>query len=225
MASTPSRPASTTGASHKPYRHRLPDERAALTHKFCIAGHEGYIHVGLYPDGKPGELFIKMSKQGSSISGLCDTIALLFSLCLQYNVPLEVLIDKLEHMRYEPYGFTPYPAIGQVSSIMDYLAKWLRLKFVPEAKAATDEYSGGMPIAENDPVPRPWTEDDSNDLEQRHKTKTGWQEQVGTIQPIDTPQGVEEMFVPDGSDAVLEQAIKLGSNLTAPIDPTKGSDE
>ena len=90
----------------KPYRRRLPDERRAITHKFQISGHEGYITVGLYPDGQPGEIFLKMAKEGSTVSGLMDTLATMTSLSLQYGVPLRDLVNKFAHMRFEPAGFT-----------------------------------------------------------------------------------------------------------------------
>jgi ribonucleoside-diphosphate reductase alpha chain len=92
-----------------PYRRKLPDERRSITHKFSVAGHEGYVTVGLYEDGKPGEIFIVMSKEGSTISGLMDSFATAVSLTLQYGVPLEALVDKFTHMRFEPAGFTRTP--------------------------------------------------------------------------------------------------------------------
>lgn len=122
-------PEPTTAA---PKRRRLPDERESLTHKFSIAGHEGYITVGLYPDTKqPGEIFITMSKQGSTIAGLMDSFATAISLALQYGVPLEVLVNKFSHMRFEPAGWTNNPQIRMAKSIMDYIFRWLALKFLP----------------------------------------------------------------------------------------------
>ncbi len=116
-------------------RGRLPNERQALTHKFSIAGHEGYITVGLYDDGNPGEVFITMSKEGSTISGLMDSFATLVSLALQYGVSLKVLTDKFMHTRYEPSGFTGNPDIPMAKSITDYIFRWLALKF-PEGSRA-----------------------------------------------------------------------------------------
>ncbi len=113
-----------------PARRRLPDEREAITHKFSIAGHEGYITVGLYEDGMPGEVFITMSKEGSTISGLMDSLATSISLALQYGVPLHVLCDKFSHTRYEPSGFTGNREIPIAKSITDYIFRWLALKFV-----------------------------------------------------------------------------------------------
>jgi ribonucleoside-diphosphate reductase alpha chain len=116
-----------------PKRRRLPDERESLTHKFSIAGHEGYITVGLYPDTKqPGEIFITMSKQGSTVAGLMDSFATAISLALQYGVPLEVLVNKFSHMRFEPAGWTNNPQIRMAKSIMDYIFRWLALKYLPD---------------------------------------------------------------------------------------------
>jgi ribonucleoside-diphosphate reductase alpha chain len=114
----------------KPVRRRLPDERQALTHKFSIAGHEGYITVGLYEDGTPGEIFITMSKEGSTISGLMDAFATSVSMALQYGVPHRVLIEKFSHMRFEPSGFTGNKEIPIAKSILDYIFRWLDHKFM-----------------------------------------------------------------------------------------------
>jgi len=113
----------------KPIRRRLPMDRTALCHKFDIAGHEGYIHVGFYEDGTPGEIFIKMAKEGSTISGLMDTIATLTSLALQYGVPLEALVSKFSHVRFEPSGFTQNPDIPYAKSLTDYIFRFLGARF------------------------------------------------------------------------------------------------
>ena len=111
-------------------RHRLPEERHSLTHKFSIAGHEGYITVGLYPTGQPGEIFIKMAKEGSTVSGLMDSFATAVSLSLQHGVPLKVLCEKFAHTRFEPSGWTGNEQIGFAKSIMDYIFRWLQLRFL-----------------------------------------------------------------------------------------------
>jgi ribonucleoside-diphosphate reductase alpha chain len=111
-------------------RRRLPDERQSLTHKFKIGNVEGYLTVGMYEDGSPGELFILMSKEGSVIGGLMDSFATSVSLALQYGVPLEVLVDKFSHTRFEPSGFTGNPEIPIASSITDYVFRWMKLKFL-----------------------------------------------------------------------------------------------
>src|SRR4029453_1391135 len=106
-------------------------------HKFDIAGHEGYIHVGFYEDGTPGEIFIKMAKEGSTISGLMDTIATLTSLSLQYGVPLEALVSKFGHVRFEPSGFTKNPEIPYAKSLTDYIFRWLASKFLSAEQKET----------------------------------------------------------------------------------------
>jgi ribonucleoside-diphosphate reductase alpha chain len=111
-------------------RHKLSDERQSLTHKFSVGGHEGYLTVGLYKDGRPGEIFVVMAKQGSTISGLMDSFATAISLALQHGVPLDVLVDKFKYTRFEPAGFSQHPDIGYASSVMDYIFRWLKLRFI-----------------------------------------------------------------------------------------------
>jgi ribonucleoside-diphosphate reductase alpha chain len=122
--------AAAEGKEPRPLRRKLPDERRSITHKFDIAGHEGYITAGMYEDGQPGEIFITMSKEGSTISGLMDSFATAVSMALQYGVPLRVLVDKFSHMRFEPSGFTKNPDIPMAKSIMDYIFRWLATKFL-----------------------------------------------------------------------------------------------
>jgi ribonucleoside-diphosphate reductase alpha chain len=117
------------GRAAVPYRRRLPDERRSLTHKFRVGEQEGYLTVGLFEDGSPGEVFITISKEGSTIRGLMDSLAVMTSLALQYGVPIENLAAKFKGVRFEPYGFTSNPDIPQASSIVDYLFRWLELKF------------------------------------------------------------------------------------------------
>ena len=111
-------------------RHKLQEERASITHKFNVGGHEGYITVGLYPDGEPGELFITMAKEGSTVSGLMDSFALAVSIALQHGVPLKLFCEKFAHTRFEPSGWTSNPDIGFAKSIMDYIFRWLQLRFL-----------------------------------------------------------------------------------------------
>jgi ribonucleoside-diphosphate reductase alpha chain len=111
-------------------RHRLPAERASITHKFGLSGHEGYITVGLYPNGSPGEIFIRMAKEGSTVSGLMDSFATAVSLALQHGVPLRVLCEKFAHTRFEPSGWTGNEQIGYAKSIMDYIFRWLQIRFL-----------------------------------------------------------------------------------------------
>ncbi len=121
----------------QPVRHRMPDTRNSMTHRFEIAGHEGYITVGLYEDGQPGELFITMSKEGSTIGGLMDTVGTLTSIALQYGVPLESLVKKFAYQRFEPSGFTKNPDIRHATSITDYVFRWLACQFIKGYKEAT----------------------------------------------------------------------------------------
>jgi ribonucleoside-diphosphate reductase alpha chain len=121
----------------QPARRRLPNDRQALCHKFDVAGHEGYVHVGFHEDGTPGEIFIKMAKEGSTVSGLMDTIGVLTSMALQYGVPLEVLVSKFSHVRFEPSGFTKNPDIPMAKSLIDYIFRFLGARFLAgEARAA-----------------------------------------------------------------------------------------
>jgi ribonucleoside-diphosphate reductase alpha chain len=117
-------------AAHEPLRKKLPDTRAALNHKFSVADHEGYLTVGLFEDGQPGEMFITMAKEGSTIGGLMDSVAALTSMALQYGVPLDALVKKFSHQRFEPSGFTKNPDIRQASSIIDYVFRWLAFQFI-----------------------------------------------------------------------------------------------
>jgi ribonucleoside-diphosphate reductase alpha chain len=128
----------------RPVRHKLADERRSITHKFSVAGHEGYITVGMYEDGMPGEIFLTMSKEGSTISGVMDSFATAISLALQYGVPLQTLVDKFAHTRFEPSGYTNNPEIRRATSIMDYIFRWLANKFLThtpeEAKPSLEEH-------------------------------------------------------------------------------------
>ena len=126
----------------RPVRHRMSDTRMSLTHKFEIAGHEGYITVGLYEDGQPGELFIHMAKEGSTIGGLMDTVGTLTSVALQYGVPLESLVKKFAYQRFEPSGFTKNPDIRNATSITDYVFRWLGCQFIKGYKEATSPGRG-----------------------------------------------------------------------------------
>ena len=120
----------------KPLRRRLPETRTAVTHKFDIAGHEGYLTVGLFENRQPGELFITMAKEGSTIGGLMDSVATLTSLALQYGVPLEALVKKFSHQRFEPSGFTKNRDIPNAFSITDYVFRWMAHQFVPGYREA-----------------------------------------------------------------------------------------
>ncbi len=122
---------------YKARRERLPDTRNSLTHKFNIAGHEGYLNVGLYPDGRPGELFITMAKEGSTVGGLMDAFGTAISMSLQYGVPLEVLVNKFSHTRFEPMGHTTNPDIRIAKSMLDYIFRWMGITFLAGYKEAS----------------------------------------------------------------------------------------
>src|SRR2546430_2947219 len=134
--------ATLRGRVDQPVRHRMTDTRMSLTHKFEIAGHEGYITVGLYENGQPGKLFIHMAKEGSTIGGLMDTVGTLTSVALQYGVPLESLVKKFAYQRFEPSGFTKNPDIRSATSITDYVLRWLGCQFTPGYKEATSPNRG-----------------------------------------------------------------------------------
>lgn len=117
----------------EPLRRRLPDERKAIVHHFSVGGHEGYLMVGLYENGQPGEIFIRMAKAGSTVAGLTDSFGIAVSMALQYRVPLKILCDKFSHTRFEPSGWTTVREIGYAKSVMDYIFRWLAWKFLPPA--------------------------------------------------------------------------------------------
>jgi ribonucleoside-diphosphate reductase alpha chain len=131
-------PATVEKVVYRPVRRKLPDERRSITHKFSIGGHEGYITVGMYDDGAPGEIFITMAKEGSTISGLMDAFATAVSFNLQYGVPLKFLVDKFAHVRFEPSGWTGNQTIPYAKSIMDYIFRWLGAKFLGSEYAVTE---------------------------------------------------------------------------------------
>ncbi len=142
-----------------PVRRRLPASRQAICHKFDIAGHEGYLHVGFYEDGTAGEIFIKMAKEGSTVSGLMDTIGVLTSMALQFGVPLEVLVQKFSHVRFEPSGFTKNPEIPIAKSLIDYIFRFLGAQFLgAEERAAVglierEAPSHSAETADSAPIP------------------------------------------------------------------------
>jgi ribonucleoside-diphosphate reductase alpha chain len=141
------------GLAVRAQRQKLPDERKSITHKFSVGGHEGYIIVGMYEDGRPGEVFIKMSKDGSTLSGVMDGLALTLSIGLQYGVPAKVVVDKLINMRFEPSGITENPEIRFASSILDYVGRWLGGKFISTAYLKVGTPSGATGLSAVAPSP------------------------------------------------------------------------
>jgi len=144
-------------------RHRLQDERASITHKFSIAGHEGYVTVGLYPNGQPGEIFIKMAKEGSTVSGLMDAFGVSVSMALQHGVPLKVLCEKFAHTRFEPSGWTGNEQIGYAKSLMDYIFRWINLRFLSGTQL--NLFAGFTPAAPQLPAAPTMTPDLESDDE------------------------------------------------------------
>jgi ribonucleoside-diphosphate reductase alpha chain len=150
-----SQPLSTSSEADKaaakvkavPRRERLPDTRQSITHKFSVAGHEGYITVGLYEGGRPGEVFISMAKEGSTVGGLMDCFGIAISMALQYGVPLEVLVNKFSHTRFEPMGYTTNPEIRIAKSLVDYIFRWLGIHFLPGYREANQGIGGPTPGA------------------------------------------------------------------------------
>jgi ribonucleoside-diphosphate reductase alpha chain len=163
-------------------RRRLPDDRAALTHKFSVGGQEGYITVGLYEDGTPGEVFVKMSKQGSTVSGLMDSVAIAWSMALQHGVPVESLIAKYIDHRFEPSGFTGNPRIPMARSVVDYLARWMASKFLSEEDQRT---AGVLPSTEPSPAVSEGAEEAPED-------------QLSFGQVAEAAPGEEDGHAPDG---------------------------
>jgi ribonucleoside-diphosphate reductase alpha chain len=147
-AAAPAQDEEDMNAPPRAVRHRLQAERASITHKFNIAGHEGYITVGMYPNGMPGEIFVTMAKEGSTVSGLMDSFALATSMSLQHGVPLKLLCDKFEHTRFEPSGWSHNPDIGFAKSIMDYIFRWLHLRFLTGQQGTLfDNFRPKSPVA------------------------------------------------------------------------------
>jgi ribonucleoside-diphosphate reductase alpha chain len=143
-------------AARTPMRRKLPDERQAITHKFDISGHEGYITVGLFEDGMPGEIFLVMAKEGSTISGFADAFAQAISYALQYGVPLQALVDKFSHVRFEPSGMTKNADVRFAKSIVDYIFRWMASKFLsPEAQYRAGVNNRDESIDEPSTVPAP----------------------------------------------------------------------
>ena len=143
------RAAAEAPAQSRPFRRRLPDTRQSITHKFSVAGHEGYLTVGLYEDGQPGELFITMAKEGSTVGGLMDVIGTCTSMALQYGVPLITLVDKFRHARFEPSGMTSNKEIPFAKSLIDYIFCWLGCRFIPGYAEKNTPNRTAPPVAES----------------------------------------------------------------------------
>jgi ribonucleoside-diphosphate reductase alpha chain len=193
--------------SPRPRRERLPDTRQSVTHKFNVNGHEGYVTVGLYDDGRPGELFITMAKEGSTIGGLMDSFGTAVSMSLQYGVPLEVLVNKFSHSRFEPMGYTTNPEIRIAKSLVDYIFRWLGLKFLPGYREASQGLSAS--IAKSNPASRPRETNghakSANGQAANSATKTETHERTDLLMPdpenLESLQGRNDQFARFQSDA------------------------
>ena len=209
------------GKIDKPLRHRMPDTRMSLTHRFEIAGHEGYITVGLYEDGQPGELFITMSKEGSTIGGLMDTVGTLTSIALQYGVPLESLVKKFAYQRFEPSGFTKNPDIRNATSITDYVFRWLACQFIKGYKEATAPNRGQpeLPLKEISEIEKKAINRPVSDL-----ARTGEKEILDVI-TSHTPNDGEPQIAGNGSSHADRVQEALGNLFMDIVCSHCGSDK
>jgi len=209
------------GKIDKPLRHRMPDTRMSLTHRFEIAGHEGYITVGLYEDNQPGELFITMSKEGSTIGGLMDTVGTLTSIALQYGVPLESLVKKFAYQRFEPSGFTKNPDIRNATSITDYVFRWLACQFIKGYKEATSPNRGQpeLPLKEIPEMEKKALNRPVSDL-----ARTGEKELIDVITSNSPNEGNPQLAPFGGSHADRVQEA-LGSMFMDIVCSHCGSDK
>lgn len=196
-----------------PRRERLPDTRQSVTHKFSISGHEGYITVGLYPDGRPGELFITMAKEGSTIGGLMDCFGTAVSMSLQYGVPLEVYVNKFSHTRFEPMGFTKNSDIKIAKSLVDYIFRWLGITFLPGFREANK-------MVPPSPIVTPPTESAEPDAERRPAATMagGPNGAQGSAKPASSPNGSAAPASGNGNGSPkLAPPKRNGSSVGVPL--------
>ncbi len=184
---------------YKPRRERLPDTRQSITHKFNIAGHEGYLNVGLYPDGRPGELFITMAKEGSTVGGLMDSFGTAISMSLQYGVPIEVLVNKFSHTRFEPMGHTTNPDIRIAKSMVDYIFRWMGITFL----AGYREAATGSTKPQSPAIERSETSSSSNG---NGATETA-PEVVKVTAPSKKPAETDAQILERAGVAMAEQPV------------------
>jgi ribonucleoside-diphosphate reductase alpha chain len=180
-------------------RRRLEDTRGSITHKFEISGHKGYLTVGLFDDGSPGELFVTMSKEGSTVGGLMDTIATLTSMALQYGVPLEALVRKFSHQRFEPSGFTRNPEINRAFSIVDYIFRWMAKRFIPAEEVKPDSESTGTTGSTIVAGPAPATTTTASQPVVFKATVSSWSKEPRIIEA--KPKSISESLAHMQSDA------------------------
>ena len=194
----------------RPRRERLPDTRQSVTHKFNVNGHEGYITVGLYDDGRPGELFITMAKEGSTIGGLMDSFGTAVSMSLQYGVPLEVLVNKFSHTRFEPMGFTTNPDVRIAKSLVDYIFRWMGLSFLPGYREATL----GLPTSASNPDTAPAILEAKNDSTKDSDKPSAMKVVTQPSQNGDGHTGIEE----NSDESHAELLDRAGAKMKADSD-------
>ncbi len=192
-----------------PRRERLPDTRQSVTHKFSISGHEGYITVGLYPDGRPGELFITMAKEGSTVGGMMDCFGTAISMSLQYGVPLEVYVNKFSHTRFEPMGFTKNPDVKIAKSVVDYIFRWLGITFLSESSEANKA------PALAPPQPAPAAGGESTEAERGPAAKTVGGQKAG--QDANKPNGTATQVKLNGNGTHPPKPALPAGQATAPV--------
>jgi ribonucleoside-diphosphate reductase alpha chain len=215
-------------ATPAPRRERLPDTRRSVTHKFNVGGHEGYITVGLYDDGRPGELFITMAKEGSTIGGLMDAFGTSVSMSLQYGVPLEVYVKKFSHTRFEPWGYTKNPDIPVAKSLVDYLFRWMGTEFIPGYREANRPggYGGGEEAASGDDTEterKPAATKARGLADGQGKARTNGESATGRGKHpaggnghAGTQQAVKPLVAADRNAAILERAgLKMAADPAA----------
>ena len=200
----------------RPLRRRLPDTRQSITHKFNVAGHEGYINVGLYEEGQPGELFITMAKEGSTIGGLMDSFGTAISLSLQYGVPLEVLVNKFSHTRFEPMGHTKNPDIRIAKSLVDYIFRWLGITFLPgyrEAnlgiEPATEEVASPATTEASQPSANRSDEPSSNGVASGHRQSDAAASDTAVSNPAANGQAARHDADPSGENLLELAGVKM----------------
>jgi ribonucleoside-diphosphate reductase alpha chain len=199
----------TVATAPQPYRHRLPDERPSITHKFNVAGHEGYLTIGLYDDGTPGEIFLRMAKEGSTISGLMDSFATAISLALQYGVPLRDLVNKFSHLRFEPAGFTTNRDIPMAKSLVDYIFRYMATKFLSrDEQDVVGIINRQMSLSEAAPV--------SGDASPDTTSARGGATLADAAS--DTASSRTEA-IPEGSDAARDEAATASGSSTSDAGP------
>jgi ribonucleoside-diphosphate reductase alpha chain len=201
-----------------PRRERLPDTRNSITHKFSISGHEGYITVGLYPDGRPGELFITMAKEGSTIGGLMDCFGTAVSMSLQYGVPLEVYVNKFSHTRFEPWGNTKNPDIRIAKSIVDYIFRWLGLTFLPGFQEV-NKLAMPAPGAAEVPASMPTMSADNHDANSATVNSAGPSPSLAAPPSGNGHHAAKQAAKRNGSSAALDRAAPAAHVENASMTP------